>query len=174
MQEAIGGFCVVRDWDSFKFICWRVSGAIGRCGQPVCVKGGEKMYRVGVGGWPGLDLVGEALAGDAGVVNAERAIVDGELAEPAVGRAGDRLRRIRRGDAVNECDQASDKALVQPALGDALHPVEVVDLAGDVGTAVLFHRPGQGVHVDHHLGDVNSGESARTHDQGSRDHARHA
>ena len=47
------------------------------------------------------------------------------------------------------------------ALVDALDPVWVVDLAGDVGTAVLVHRPGQGVHVGRHLGDVGGSLGAR-------------
>ena len=94
------------------------------------------------------------MTGQAGVVDADRTVVDREFAETAFGAAGDRLRWIRRGNAVDEGYQTVVEALVKSTLGDALDPVGVVDLAGDVGAAVLFHRPGQGEHVGHHLGDV--------------------
>ena len=101
-----------------------------------------------------LELVSGALTSGTGVVDADRAVVDRELAETAFWAAGGRRRRVRRSDAVDEGDQAVVEALVKSTLGDALDPVGVMDLAGDVGAVVLVHRPGQGVHVGHHLGDV--------------------
>ena len=90
-------------------------------------------------------------AGVGDALDAIGAVLQGDVAETALGCAGNAHRWLRSGDAADKRAEVTYEALVYPALGNAIGVIALDDLAGQLGVSVFGQGPWKGVHVDHQL-----------------------